>query len=363
MTQTKSDLDKGLYCGIIEGFFGRPWSHQHRLNYANFLARFGLDFYLYAPKSDTYLRRQWQIDWPSDQKRLLCELRSHYATHGVDFGIGLTPFEIHEWSPSQRRTYLSARLKQINALSPDTLCILFDDMRGDVPNLAAIQTDIVHQAASESTAKRIIFCPTYYTTDPILEKVFGERPADYWSYLAANIDPAIDIFWTGEQVCSEHYSEHHLDRTTQLLGRKPFLWDNYPVNDGAKKSQFIHLREVSPSHASLPGRISGIATNPMNQAALSQIPIASLSIALNRQRPLASPHSLEGLCNAVAGPEIGALLYQDVELLQDIGLQQLTSEQRFALGSHYANLDHPMAVEIMDWLAGGYTFDPACLTE
>ena len=46
-------------------------------------------------------------------------------------------------------------------------------MRGDIPNLANLQIDYMHQVAELSTAKRIIFCPTYYSFDPVLEKVFG----------------------------------------------------------------------------------------------------------------------------------------------------------------------------------------------
>jgi hyaluronoglucosaminidase len=45
--------------GIIEGFFGRPWSWQTRQTYASFLKQNNYQYYIYAPKADRYLRRQW----------------------------------------------------------------------------------------------------------------------------------------------------------------------------------------------------------------------------------------------------------------------------------------------------------------
>ncbi|MEM8563363.1 MAG: beta-N-acetylglucosaminidase domain-containing protein, partial [Pseudomonadota bacterium] len=46
--------------GVVEGFYGRPWSFQTRTDYAQFIADLGLNTYLYCPKSDPYLRKQWQ---------------------------------------------------------------------------------------------------------------------------------------------------------------------------------------------------------------------------------------------------------------------------------------------------------------
>jgi hyaluronoglucosaminidase len=156
--------------GIIEGFFGRSWSHQSRIEYAKFLAQYQFDFYIYAPKDDTYLRRQWQLDWLPEKKNQLFQLRHIFTENKIDFGVGLSPLDI--WRDNQDHQFLhyKNRIHQINDLSPDILCILFDDMRGDLPGLAKIQTELVHIAADISNAKKIIFCPSYYSTDPILKK-------------------------------------------------------------------------------------------------------------------------------------------------------------------------------------------------
>lgn len=353
--------------GTIEGFFGRSWSWQARHTHLNFLAQQGLHFYIYAPKSDTHLRRHWQTPWPDEQWQELQALRHHAKTLGVQFGIGLTPLDIYREAPAQQLQQLRTRLTQINQLQPDILCLLFDDMRGDLPQLAQQQIRLVQSAAQQSQAERIIFCPTYYSFDPVLEKVFGAMPANYWQDLGRGLDKHIDIFWTGEKVCSAEYSPAHLAQITQLLERPVFLWDNYPVNDGAVKSQHLHLRPFAASHQQLQGKLRGHAINPMNQAALSQLAIASLPHAYQARAPYKPQQLLNELAAQLLGPMAEPLL-RDIPLLQDTGLKHMSDSDKRRLLNTYQTLQHnpacaTYAAEIVQWLKGEYTFDPNCLTE
>lgn len=345
--------------GIIEGFFGRSWDHNIRAAYVKFLAQHQFDFYIYAPKNDSYLRRQWHKDWPADEKNSLMNLRDIYANEGIQFGVGLSPLEIwQEQRDPNYRTYRN-RIQQLNDLNPDILCILFDDMRGDLPELAAIQTDLTHIAADLTCARQIIFCPSYYSTDPVLEKVFGKMPDNYWQDLGKGIDPAIDIFWTGTKVCSEFYSADDLQWIAAQLQRKVFLWDNYPVNDGAIKSRRLHLQAFHPSHAELAPHLSGHAANPMNQAWLSQIPLLSL-VNLYQQ----TQFSPEDAFVQIAGELLGRQLFQDAAIFQHSGLNQLSIDQKNSYKQIYQQfLPNPFAREVMDWLDDLYLFDPSCLTE
>lgn len=350
--------------GVIEGFFGKHWSWSIREAYAQFLAQHQFSFYIYAPKSDKHLRKHWQQDWPASEKQTLQKLRIAYQQAGVDFGIGLSPHEIYIDASRNQRALLTQRIQQINELTPDILCILFDDMRGDIPGLAQIQIDIAHQAAQVSTAKKIIFCPTYYSLDPVLEKVFGIMPSNYWQTFSNNLDSTIDMFWTGEKVCSTHYPQSHLDEVTALLGRKPFLWDNYPVNDGAVKSNLLQLRAVDKTHALLPGNIAGHALNPMNQAWLSQIPLASLPAAYGLQNQYNPEKTFMQICTDLCGNKLAMQLQKDISQLQDAGLKNLTVNEKEILRTTYQKFSpNPFAQEILDWLNGEYLFDPACLTE
>lgn len=351
--------------GLIEGFFGRSWSWQERSDYAAFLATAGYQFYIYAPKNDGYLRKHWQQDWPAAEFNALRRLREDYRAQGVRFGVGLSPYEIYCNPDRDQRATLTHKLTRINELEPDILCLLFDDMRGDLPGLAQIQCELVKQAAEITNAQRLIFCPTYYSFDPVLEKVFGQRPQNYWQNLGSGLDKSIDIFWTGPKVCSMEYPTTHLQEVSALLERKPFLWDNYPVNDGAVKSKLLHLRAFGESHGQLAPHIAGHAVNPMNQPWLSRIPLLSLPRAYRDRGTYNPQQAFEDACSRVCSPALAEALLTDVSLFQDTGLGQLDSYRQQQLQKRYQTWAHnqPCAQEVCDWLAGLYAFDPACLTE
>ena len=59
------------YAGVIEGFYGIPlWDRESRLSYPSWLRDHGFSFYIYAPKNDVFLRKQWSDDWPESEMRL-----------------------------------------------------------------------------------------------------------------------------------------------------------------------------------------------------------------------------------------------------------------------------------------------------
>jgi hyaluronoglucosaminidase len=351
--------------GVIEGFFGRPWSWSARESYAGFLAEHDYGFYIYAPKSDAILRRHWQSDWRPQEWDKLLRLRNVYRQAQVDFGVGLSPYELYRYPSAESRAALKRKIESLNRLEPDILCLLFDDMRGDLPDLAQRQVELVQTAADSTTATGIVFCPTYYSFDPILEKVFGARPSGYWETLRRGLDAAVNIFWTGPKVCSDYYPEEHLKEVQVLLGRRPFLWDNYPVNDSAKLCQQLRLQAFSTGHTHLDEHLAGHAVNPMNQPYLSQIPLSTLPQAYHAGKDYQVESAFVQACHQLCGPALAQRLIEDRPLLQDTGLDNLSASQRLHLTSRYQSFaKHSyFARELLDWLDGHYAFDPACLTQ
>lgn len=352
------------YLGVIEGFFGRSWSWDERAEYAPFLKSHGYSFYVYAPKEESFLRKRWSEPIPDDRFSALASLSKSCATHGISFGVGLSPFEAYrDYGPQVRRA-LKEKVRSLNALSLDLLCVLFDDMRGDLPNLAETQVELLRDIREVSEAKKIVFCPTYYSYDPILERVFGAMPIGYLEALGRALDHSIDIFWTGERVMSSHYTEEHLKEVGERLQRKPFLWDNYPVNDTRKASPFIFLRPFENRGTHLRALTSGHAANPMKQPWLSQIPLATLPVNYEHNGKSDLDATFTVCAKKVCGEELGSMLSEDVELFHNIGLEGLTDTQREYLRTRYsARGEDPFCREILQWLENRYEFDPACLTD
>lgn len=349
--------------GIIEGFFGRPWCWDARADLVSLLARHGYSFYLYAPKADPFLRRRWDEPHPPDTANALRRFAQHCKAHGMRFGVGLSPFEVYRNFDDAARKALTEKLAFFDSLDIDDLAILFDDMRGDTPDLALRQLEIIDWIRYHSSADRLIVCPTYYSDDPVLDRVFGQRPGDYLETLGASLPDDVDIFWTGEEVCSREISPGHLRHVAALLKRKPLLWDNYPVNDGPRMSQHLHLRGFTGRHAAIGEHLAGHAINPALQPTLSCIPALTLAASYRQQDNYSYMAGFRKAAREVAGEELATLLETDIMALEDIGLDKL-GEREARLRRHYGENPHPVAKEVIAWLDGHYrTTDEAVQTQ
>jgi len=339
--------------GLIEGFFGRPWRWSDRHEAVRFLAPHGYGFYLYAPKADAFLRRRWQDSHPEAELAELAAFAETCRREKVRMGIGLSPFELHLHPETHWQAPLARKLAELDQVGVEDLALLFDDMRGDVPDLAERQAAIVHFAVERTKATRIICCPSYYSDDPILDVAFGDRPPFYLEQLGRLLDPAIQIMWTGEEVVSREYSSGHLDRVAGMLGRKPFLWDNYPVNDGPLMSQHLHLRGFTGRPAAMAPHVAAHGINLASQPLLSRIPALTLAESYARGEGYEYDSAFGRAATAVLGESLAERVRRDLLALQDRGLDRL-AERRKSLRERYIAFNHPAAREIVDWLDGAW---------
>ena len=146
--------------GLIEGYYGTPWSWAARETAITTLKPHAYDFYIYAPKADAFLRKRWRESHPTEIAEALRALSKTCRAMGVRFGVGLSPYELYRDFNGDAQDDLARKLAEFDAWGIDDLAILFDDMRGDLPNLAATQADIVHWVTARSKATRIILCPS-----------------------------------------------------------------------------------------------------------------------------------------------------------------------------------------------------------
>lgn len=353
----KTAEQAGFLAGVIEGFYGHAWSHSARLIYARYLAQAGLNTYLYCPKSDHYLRKQWNCDWPTSQWTMLAELGSAYVQHGLLWGVGLSPFALYREYAAPQKAQLREKVIRLSDLGMPLLAILFDDMPGDVDQLACRQAEIIDDVTHWVPDIRLLVCPTYYSFDPVLEKHFGCRPDNYWPDLGAALPVEVDIFWTGNQVCSDAISQADVGHAAEALGRAVVLWDNYPVNDGAVRSRHLYLESLPGRSLASSAALRGHLCNPMNQAILSMSGLMGL-VALYGNPSFGQPELA-----ALIGEACWRQLQQNAPEFQEQGLDGISPARRRALVATYSNLPGDAAREVTDWLQGVYTFDPACLTD
>jgi len=347
-------MDSQIAIGIIEGFYGKPWTWEDREDCLAFLQNHGFDFFIYAPKNDLILREHWQAEWPEDVFKHLTALSNSCRKRKIRFGIGLSPFEIDTTFDARTKNSLQEKILLINQLQPDILCILFDDMKGDNPKLAEIQTRISDFSMARSTAASHIICPSYYSFDPILEKIFGKMPDNYLKDLGAMLDPSADLFWTGPMVFTEAYTESHLMAVAEVLKRKPFIWDNYPVNDAPSVAPFLRLRSFENRPFQMGEWTAGHAINPMNEAGLSQIPALSLMKSYTEKDDYHPETAFADCARTLCGQKLGGAIIEDISLFQDRGLDHLSDEEKNDLELKYQAMPSPYSDEILGWLRGEY---------
>jgi|TARA_B110000261_G_C12875222_1_gene274117 hypothetical protein len=202
----------------------------------------------------------------------------------------------------------------------------------------------------------VLVCPTYYSFDPVLEQYFGRMPADYWPQLGKDMPVDVEIFWTGNKVCSKAIGISDLQSIVEQLGRSVLLWDNYPVNDGAVRSNFVYTSKLAARSPDLGAYISGHLCNPMNQGLLSLPALSGLAELYG-----SGQFDNDALCRLL-GPLTWERLSRDGRVFEEQGLSGMGQQQCRQLALEYGALPGAAALEVAQWLRGEYSFDPACLT-
>lgn len=139
------------------------------------------------------------------------------------------------------------------------------------------QTAFVNRLWTEMRALRprptLIFCPSAYTTAD------AEAHLHYIETIGAGVDREVMIFWTGPTVCSPSITAADARRFGAWIRRKPFVWDNYPANDGYYWRPV--LAPVKGRGKDLAREVSGYLANPMKQWVASTLPLSSLAAYLH----------------------------------------------------------------------------------
>jgi hypothetical protein len=344
--------------GIVEGFFGPVWHHQARLDLAPFLRKHGGSFYIYAPKRDAHLRKRWREIWTDDYLRELSQLRNHFHHHQIQFGVALSPFELGHEIRENDWDLLKQKFSSLQSLQLDMLGLFFDDMPVN-EELLATQEKVI-KLALNYFPKGLIFCPSFYSYDPILDKVFGRRPVGYVEGLKDVVPSSVEICWTGPKVISDEISREHLEEVSRLLGRKPFIWENLYANDGPKNCQYLKLKYFLGRDQSLQDSSSHVAFNLMNQPYLSQVLFLSSMKVIAGDSP---KEAFEKGCYELLPIELANLIIKFREKFLLEGLSKLTDEDKFQLREKLEAIHHPVSTEMINWLNGEYIVGPECLTD
>lgn len=261
--------------GVVEGFFGPPWSHEGRRRMIRFMADAGFATYIYAPKDDVFHRENWIAPYPLMEWEELLATIKVCGDCGVEFVWAVSPGLTIRYSNDRDFELLIAKFERIVGQGVRTFCLFLDDIPPtlvqnedkerfkSLGSAHVFLTNRLHdKLVSMKPDARLWFCPTEYATvtaSPYLETI-GE-----------GMRPEIGIFWTGAKVVPPAITADDARAFAAIIRRKPLLWDNYPVNDyNRKKLNMGPLRGRDPE---LPELLQGYFANPMNEPVASTIPL------------------------------------------------------------------------------------------
>lgn len=269
--------------GIVEGFYGTPWSHEDRLSMISFCGDVRMNTYIYAPKNDSKHRDEWRELYDEEEKANISELLKACAENNVRFVYALSPGLDFRFAADGYETdfkALLAKYDQLYRLGVRDFALLLDDL----PERTA--------AAARNHAKLVNdFRKTFYETHEGLSELLtifteyfdGYITADYTGTLVKRLNTEVEVMWTGPDVSLIELNASSMTRPNELFGRKMFFWWNYPVNDYC--TDRLLADGVTGLSADLSEAISGFVANPMNQAEASKIPLFTLADYLwNPQR-------------------------------------------------------------------------------
>lgn len=350
------------YLGIIEGFYGKAFSFEQRLDLLDYLKQQTFNFYIYAPKADKSLRtRNFKFHKDLNIEQLYT-LSCSYQQQGLDFGIAISPLDLYFCYESKKQSFLDYVDQYLQATKANILCLLFDDMIKSDESMGRIQnqiiSDLYHKLAHR--LKRFIFCPSYYSFDPILDKIFGQRDNNYYYDLMYKLADDIEVFFTGNKVVSLDLDANMLQQAYETFGRKCFIWDNYPVNDGKKMCKFLNLASFN-YRRDLINLTTGHAINPMCEYHLNKIPLTSLKPiyqGIAQDTIIANNHKLFTQCFELK--DFDEHLFT---LLTQKGLDNYTNEDKAYIKKHCANINNPYHKDVIDFINNVYAFDESCLTD
>jgi hyaluronoglucosaminidase len=117
-------------------------------------------------------------------------------------------------------------------------------------------------------------CPSYYSPDPRLARMFGAFEPDFLELLAATLPPEVACFWTGPAIVPERIGLEHVRRTAARIRHRLILWDNYPVNDLSMRDE-LHIGPLAGRDPRLPRAVYGYLNNPLLQPRLGEVPLAT----------------------------------------------------------------------------------------
>lgn len=323
--------------GIIEGFYGRPWSTADRVAIVRRLGEVGLETFIVAPKNDP---RGFQR--PRRAAADFADI-SEVARAGRDAKV---------------RVFVSACADNVEPLvdaGVDGIVISLDDTWTTfAPGLAtfgrgeahgALAREALRRATARSRDARVLLVPAIYHRRA---EDLGRGAIAYLRGIAAATD--VPVAWTGPAIFSRSITPADFARLREASGLTFWLWNNAITNDwlplatgellGARPYQKLSFGSVDNMSPGLEREVDGILLNAAREPALTHV--SALCLAAWLRDPM---HHAPVDAALAAIRDVGAEDARLLEIAHDLTRNHpLSAPSRFEASA--------IADAVADYLAG-----------
>ncbi len=255
--------------GVVEGFYGNPWSQTDRLRQFDFYGANKMNVYVYGPKDDPYHRASWRLDYPAAEAAELQELVQAAHKNKVQFVWAVHPGNDINWNLTDSVNIVN-KLESVYSLGVRAFAVFFDDISGEGAT-AIKQAQLLNYINAEFVSQHddvapLMLCPTQYNR--------AYASGDYLTTLGTEMDEDVRIMWTGNSVVDMiNYSD--MTWINNQISRKAYIWLNYPVNDYC--TDRLLMGPTYGNDKNIANMVSGFTSNPMEYAEASKVSLYSIA--------------------------------------------------------------------------------------
>uniref|UniRef100_A0A671YEJ0 O-GlcNAcase n=1 Tax=Sparus aurata TaxID=8175 RepID=A0A671YEJ0_SPAAU len=231
--------------GVVEGFYGRPWTMEQRKELFRRQQKWGLNTYLYAPKDDYKHRMFWRELYSVEEAEQLMTLIAAATEHGIEFIYAISPGLDITFSNQKEVSALKRKLDQVTHFGCKSFALLFDDIDHNMcPADKEVFSSFAHAQVSITNEiyqylgepETFLFCPTGTSVCSVCLNLLGPK------------------------VVSKDITVDSIEEVSKILRRAPVIWDNIHANDYDQKRLF--LGPYKGRSTELIPRLKGVLTNP-----------------------------------------------------------------------------------------------------
>jgi hyaluronoglucosaminidase len=288
--------------GVIEGAYGPAWDHGARMRVLDWMRAHGFNAYVHAPKYDLWQRTLWRDPYPADQQADFDREIAEANRVGVQWIPNLSPALPEIPTPQPPSSAPSAplcfscpadlqaaldKLEPFRRAGARAFMISFDDV---VKALVYPQDLAAYGPGDEGFGRacgdflsRLYAALRARSPDAQLLTVgadySGTSDTAYLRGFRVALRPGVEVMWTGDTIPSHEFAPADARAYGNLIGRRPLVWDNWTDDDTAGNATpagtariFLGPYVRRPDVA---GAVGGFFLNPMNEADLNLLPLAT----------------------------------------------------------------------------------------